>query len=144
VEQLLAEARSRLPRLTPGEAHAAMADGAHLIDIRSESQRAADGFVPGSRFVSRNVLEWRLDPACPHRDPSLARPDARVVLMCNEGFQSSLAAATLQQFGLGEATDVIGGFQAWRADGLPIGRPKEGPVHDEAPTGNGANELEAP
>ena len=97
--------------------------GAVLVDIRSDNQRARDGTVPGAYFVSRNVLEWRMDPACPHRDPSLARPEARQVLICNEGYQSSLAAATLQQCGLRHATDVIGGFQAWRAAGLPVLRP---------------------
>jgi rhodanese-related sulfurtransferase len=118
--QLLREARARLRRLTPDEAHAAMGDGACLVDIRAESQRARDGVVPGSRFIARNVLEWRLDPASPHRDPSLGRPDVRVVLLCDEGYQSSLAAATLRGFGLAGATDVIGGYQAWRAAGLPV------------------------
>lgn len=94
--------------MTPREAYAAMADDAHLVDIRSDSQRAADGLIPAARFIPRNVLEWRLDPACPHRDPELASAETRVVLICNEGYQSSLAAATLQQFGLVEASDVIG------------------------------------
>jgi rhodanese-related sulfurtransferase len=120
VDRLLAEARAGLRRLSPSEAQAAMRDGAHLVDIRPDAQRTADGLVPGGRSIPRNVLEWRLDPASPHRDPELARPDARIVLMCDEGYQSSLAAATLQQFGLAEATDVVGGFQAWRAAGLPV------------------------
>jgi rhodanese-related sulfurtransferase len=120
VEQRLASARSRLRRLTPKSARAAMRDGAVLVDIRSDSQRAADGVVPGAHFISRNVVEWRLDPACPHRDPRLARPDSRLIVLCNEGYQSSLVAATVQQFGLREVTDVIGGFQAWRAAGLPV------------------------
>jgi rhodanese-related sulfurtransferase len=120
VEQLLSVARSQLRRLTPREALAAMEDGAHLIDVRSESQRAVDGVVPGSHFVPRNVLEWRLDPACPDRDRALARRDARLVLICDEGYQSSLAAATLRRFALAEVTDVAGGFRAWRAEGLPV------------------------
>ena len=120
VEQLLASARARLNRLSPEQAHAAMRDGAQLVDIRSDSQQAADGLIPGARFVPRNVLEWRLDPACPHRDPQLARPDVLVVLICEEGYQSSLAAATVQQFGSTAVTDVIGGVRAWRAAGLPI------------------------
>jgi rhodanese-related sulfurtransferase len=120
VEQLLSEARAQLRRLTPREALAAMEDGAHLIDVRSESQRAADGVVPGSHFVPRNVLEWRLDPACPDRDRALARGDSRLVLICDEGYQSSLAAATLRRFALAEVTDVVGGVQAWRAEGLPV------------------------
>ena len=120
VEQLLADARAGLNRLTPEQAHAAMTAGALLVDIRSDRQRASDGLIPGARFVSRNVLEWRLDPACPHRDPELGRRDAQIVLLCNEGYQSSLAAATVRSFGVSAATDVIGGFRAWRAAGLPV------------------------
>jgi len=119
VEQLLADARAGLRRLTPEQARDATGAGAVLVDIRSDSQRARDGVIPGARFVPRNVLEWRLDPACPHRDPGLARSGAWIVLICDEGFQSSLAAATVSTFGLA-ATDVIGGFRAWRADGLDV------------------------
>jgi rhodanese-related sulfurtransferase len=97
-----------------------MRDGALLIDIRADSQRAADGLVPGACHVPRNALEWRLDPASPHRDPRLARPDARLMLLCHEGYQSSLAAATVARFGLRHVGDVIGGFDAWRAAGLPV------------------------
>jgi rhodanese-related sulfurtransferase len=120
VEQLLADARARLNRLTPEQAHAAMRAGALMVDIRSDSQRARDGLIPGARFVPRNVLEWRLDPACPHRDSELGRPDAQIVLLCDEGYQSSLAAATVRSFGVSAATDVVGGFRAWRAAGLPV------------------------
>jgi len=120
VEELLADARATLLRLTPVDAHAAMRDGALLVDIRSDSQRAADGTIPGAVFVSRNVLEWRLDPACPHRDERIAAGDRLLVLICNEGYQSSLAAATVQRFGPRPVADVIGGFQAWHAAGLPI------------------------
>jgi rhodanese-related sulfurtransferase len=123
VEQMLHDARERLRRLTPDQAVAAARQGALLVDIRSERQRERDGIVPGSRFVPRNVLEWRLDPACPFRDPELARSQEQIILLCNEGCQSSLAAATLQRLGLRRATDVIGGFQAWRAAGLPVHRP---------------------
>ena len=97
-----------------------MGEGARLVDIRSESQRSRDGTVPGARFVPRNVLEWRLDPASSHRDPDLAAPGTRVVLMCDEGYQSSLAAATVKDLGLEGATDLVGGFQAWRDEGLPV------------------------
>jgi rhodanese-related sulfurtransferase len=121
VERLLAVARAGSERLTPAAAHAAMGEGAALVDIRSDSQRARDGTIPGARYISRNVLEWRLDPACAHRDPVLACRDARLVLLCDEGYQSSLAAATVRSFGVA-ATDVIGGFQAWRAAGLPVER----------------------
>jgi rhodanese-related sulfurtransferase len=120
VEQLLADARAGLERLTPERAHAAMRAGALLVDIRSDSQRASDGVIPGARFVPRNVLEWRLDPACPYRDPELGQREARILLLCDEGHQSSLAAATVRSFGISAATDVIGGFRAWRAAGLPI------------------------
>jgi rhodanese-related sulfurtransferase len=123
VDELLTRARSRLDRLEPQEAQAARESGALLIDIRSDSQRAADGVVPGAAFVPRNVLEWRLDPASPHREPELASPDRHIVLMCDEGYQSSLAAATLQELGLPHATDLAGGFQAWRDAGLPVDRP---------------------
>jgi rhodanese-related sulfurtransferase len=119
VEQLLAAARTQLRRLSPREADAETRDGALLVDIRSDGQRAADGVIPGARVVARNVLEWRLDPACAHRDPELGRRDARIVLLCDEGYQSSLAAATVCSFGVA-ATDVIGGFQAWRDAGLPV------------------------
>jgi rhodanese-related sulfurtransferase len=122
VDELLEEARRGLARVSPEQAHAACADDALLIDIRPESQRRRDGEVPGARVVARNVLEWRLDPASAHRDPALARRDRRVILICDEGYQSSLAAATLRRFGL-DATDVAGGFQAWRAAGLPVEAP---------------------
>ena len=119
IDQLLEEARLQLRRLSPVEADSATRAGALLIDIRSDSQRARDGTVPGARYIARNVLEWRLDPASPDRDPGCARRDLRLILMCHEGCQSSLAAATLKRFGL-DATDVIGGFQEWRAAGLPV------------------------
>ena len=119
VEELLAEARAKLIRVDPSEAMSAIDAGVALVDIRSDSQRRADGVIPGSRFVPRNVLEWRLDPACPHAEHELADGRRSVILICDEGYQSSLAAATLRQFGL-DATDVIGGFQAWRDAGLPV------------------------
>jgi rhodanese-related sulfurtransferase len=120
IDELLDQSRRRLQRLAPRDAANAVADGALLIDIRSETQRATDGTVPGSTFVPRNVLEWRLDPSSPWRDPELARADAVIILMCDEGYQSSLAAAVLQTLGLSRATDVVGGFQAWSAAGLPV------------------------
>ena len=100
-----------------------MREGALLVDIRSDSQRAARRRrSPARASCARNVLEWRLDPACPHRDPELGRREARIVLLCDEGYQSSLAAATARSFGVAAATDVIGGFRAWRAAGLPVVR----------------------
>jgi rhodanese-related sulfurtransferase len=119
-DALLADARARLARVDPAQARDAMRDGAVLVDIRAESQRERDGVVPGSVFVARNVLEWRCDPRGSHRDPRVADPSRRVIVMCDEGFQSSLAAATLHELGHVRATDLAGGFQAWRAAGLPV------------------------
>jgi len=116
--------RLGLARLSPREALDATRDGAVLIDIRSESQRAADGAIPSAVVIPRNVLEWRLDPTCEHRDPKLAERGRQVIVICNEGFQSSLAAANLCRLGL-DATDVIGGFQAWREAGLAVEQGEE-------------------
>jgi rhodanese-related sulfurtransferase len=100
-----------------------MAAGAVLIDIRSETQRERDGLIPGAHVVPRNVLEWRLDPASGHADPALGPADdldRHLILVCDGGYQSSLAAATLQDLGFTRATDLTGGFQAWRAAGLAV------------------------
>ena len=119
VDDLLARAQAGLRRLTPADAAAALRDGAVLIDIRSESQRERDGALPGAVVVPRNVLEWRCDPACAHRDERIARRDRLLIIVCDEGYQSSLAAANLIRLGL-EACDLIGGFQLWRQHGLPV------------------------
>lgn len=119
VEDLLAEARATLVRLTARQAAAAVDAGAVMIDIRPADQRERDGHVPGARVIARNVLEWRLDPRGDHRDPDVARADTQVIVVCDAGYQSSLAAATLRRFGL-DATDMIGGVQSWRAEGLPL------------------------
>jgi rhodanese-related sulfurtransferase len=120
-EDLLAEARRGLVRLEPAEAaHAVSAGAAVLIDIRSEHQRDRDGVVPNSVFLPRNVLEWRCDPASEWRDERVSDPSRRLIVMCDEGYQSSLAAANLKRLGLDRATDLAGGFQAWRAAGLPV------------------------
>ena len=119
VDELLADARSRLDRIGPREAAARVAAGAVLVDIRPAAQRAAEGSVPGALVVERNVLEWRFDPASDHRLPQATGYDVDVVVLCSEGYTSSLAADTLRSLGLHRATDVIGGFQAWRAAGLP-------------------------
>ena len=121
VDDLLARARAGLERIGPDAAASAVAAGdAVLVDIRAESQRAADGVVPGAIFVPRNVLEWRCDPGSQWRDERVSDPEMRIVLMCDEGFQSSLAAAVLQELGLPLATDLEGGFRAWRDAGLPV------------------------
>jgi rhodanese-related sulfurtransferase len=123
VDDLLEEARRRLTRVEPRAAEEAVRAGdAVLVDIRAESQRAADGVVPGSVFIARNVLEWRCDPSSEHRDPRIDGRERQLILMCNEGYQSSLAAATLHELGLTRTTDLVGGFQAWRAAGLPVER----------------------
>lgn len=121
IDELLAEARAGLVRLEPDEARDAIGAGALLIDIRAESQRGADGIVPDAIWLARNVLEWRCDPDCDARDDRVGDLDRHVIVMCDEGYQSSLAAATLQQLGFAGATDLAGGFQAWRAAGLPVG-----------------------
>ncbi len=125
IGEILAAARGRLSRLTPAEAHAACADGATLIDIRPAAQRAAAGEVPGSVVIERNHLEWRLDPASDARLPWVSGYDLRPIVICNEGYTSSLAAAALLDLGLDRATDVAGGYQAWRQAGLPTARPDE-------------------
>jgi rhodanese-related sulfurtransferase len=117
IVDLLATARAGLLRLDPQRALAAWADGAVLVDIRPAAQRAEEGEVPGAMLVERNVLEWRFDPASDSRLP-IASYDLHVIVLCSEGYTSSLAAAALQQVGVQRATDVIGGFQAWRAAGL--------------------------
>jgi rhodanese-related sulfurtransferase len=124
IDQLLAESRARLERLGPPATLRAMQSGATMIDIRSESQIARDGEVDGALTISRNVLEWRLDPASEHRHPDAPDLGAQVIVMCNEGYQSSLVAATLQRLGFSRATDLDGGFQAWRACGLPVRPPR--------------------
>ena len=123
IDQLLAASRERLDRVTAAQAAHAIADGACLIDIRSDSQIAADGTVPGSLVIGRNVLEWRLDPDCDHRHADAPGLDTQVIVMCDAGYQSSLAAVTLQVLGFARATDLDGGFQAWRAAGLPVDGP---------------------
>ncbi len=126
VEEMLSAARARLRRLTPNEAHDAMTErGAVLVDIRPESQRAMEGAIAGALVVERNVLEWRFDPASSSRLPVVTDHDLQVIVFCSEGYTSSLAAAALQDLGLWRATDIVGGFQAWRAMGLPVVPPGE-------------------
>jgi rhodanese-related sulfurtransferase/mannose-6-phosphate isomerase-like protein (cupin superfamily) len=116
IDQVLAAARARLQRLSPIEAYEAVTEhGATLVDIRPEAQRVVEGSIPGALIVERNVLEWRFDPASSARLPIATNHDLKVIVFCSEGYTSSLAAAALQDLGLWRATDVIGGFQAWRA-----------------------------
>lgn len=118
VDALLARARARLHRLDPYEARAAQQAGALLVDIRPHAQRVREGEVPGALVVERNVLEWRFDPYGSARLPE-ARADLHVVVLCSEGYTSSLAAVALHDVGVHRATDLAGGFVAWAAAGLP-------------------------
>ncbi|MEE1772632.1 rhodanese-like domain-containing protein [Streptomyces sp. JV185] len=120
IDELLVRVRAGFVRVGPQEAAAAAADGALLVDIRYAELRERDGLIPGALVVERNELEWRLDPWGSHRVPQAVSHDLRIVVVCNEGYASSLAAASLRQLGLDRATDLIGGFQAWRAAGLPV------------------------
>jgi rhodanese-related sulfurtransferase/mannose-6-phosphate isomerase-like protein (cupin superfamily) len=124
IEQMLAAARARLRRLSPVEAYEAVAETkAVLVDIRPEGQRAIEGSIPGALLIERNVLEWRFDPASNSRLPIATDHNVPVVVFCSEGYTSSLAAAALKDLGLWRATDVVGGFQAWHAAGLPTAPP---------------------
>ena len=121
IERMLATARARLRRLSPYEAYESLAKmGTILVDIRSEGQRAIEGSIPGALIVERNVLEWRLDPASSARLPIATNHDLQVIVFCSEGYTSSLAATALQDLGLWRATDMVGGFHAWKAAGLPF------------------------
>ncbi|QPP07225.1 sulfurtransferase [Streptomyces bathyalis] len=145
VDSLLESARSGLTRLdAEAAARAQREEGALLVDIRYAALRDRDGTIPGALIVERNELEWRLDPTCPHRSPE-AFPSDRgawgdprafdlpVVVVCNEGYASSLAARSLRDLGLHRATDLEGGFQSWRAAGLPV-TPPVTPGEDARPT----------
>jgi rhodanese-related sulfurtransferase len=120
VDDLLAEARAKLDRVEPREAYEAVEAGeALIVDIRAESQRAAQGVVPGALFIPRNDIEWRVNPSTDYGDSRLS-DGRRVIVMCVAGYASSLVAATLQELGLEDATDLAGGFQAWRGAELPV------------------------
>lgn len=121
VADLLAEARAELVRLDPAETLAAQQAGAVLVDIRPHALRAAEGEIPGALVVERNVLEWRFDPRSPDRLP-VTGFDVQVVVVCSEGYTSSLAAHALRRLGVGRATDLAGGYRAWRTAGLPTVR----------------------
>jgi rhodanese-related sulfurtransferase len=122
IDRLLAEARQQLNRLTPQQAAEAAEHGGVLVDTRPVEQRRRDGEIPGAVVIERNVLEWRLDPTSPHRIAEATGADQVVIIICDEGYASSLAAATLRSLGMANATDMAGGFQAWRAAGLPVRR----------------------
>ncbi len=119
IDDVLADARSRIARVEAVDVPAELADGAVLVDIRPAAQRAREGQVPGALVVERNVLEWRFDPAGDARLPEATGYDLDVVVLCSEGYTSSLAAHALRSLGLHRAADVVGGFVAWAAAGLP-------------------------
>jgi rhodanese-related sulfurtransferase len=119
IAQILDVARARLQRVTPEQAYAQVGTGAVLVDIRPAAQRQAEGEIPGAIVIERNVLEWRLDPRSDHRLP-IASYGLRIIVVCSEGYTSSLAAASLLDLGIAGATDLDGGFRAWEAAGLPV------------------------
>ncbi|HEV3234272.1 MAG TPA: rhodanese-like domain-containing protein [Candidatus Dormibacteraeota bacterium] len=123
IDDVLRRARARYTRLTPSDAAVAQAGGALLVDTRSEAQRRQGGNIPGALTIERNHLEWRLDPTSPNRVPEVRDHAQQVIVVCAQGYSSSLAAASLLDLGLARATDVIGGFEAWSAAGLPVDRP---------------------
>lgn len=134
IDRQLAEARARLRRLDATQAAAAVDAGALLIDIRPAEQRKREGDVPVAVTVERNVLEWRLDPTSRDRISALSGPDQMVVVLCSEGYASSLAAVSLHEVGLPAATDVVGGFRAWAAAGLPTTGGRDAAHGDRATT----------
>jgi rhodanese-related sulfurtransferase len=138
VDDLLARARERLERLGPTEAAAAVEGGARMVDIRPGWQRLQEGTVPGALVIERNHLEWRLDPTSDARVAEATDHDQEWVVICSEGYTSSLAAAALQELGLHRATDVVGGFRAWAAVGLPTAPGSDAPP-DYAVTGTAAH-----
>jgi rhodanese-related sulfurtransferase len=128
IDEVLAQARAALDRVTPQRADELRRAGALLVDIRPHANRLAEGEIPDSVPIERIVLEWRLDPAGEHRLPGFTA-DTPVVVLCNEGYASSLAARDVRQLGVRSVTDLIGGFRAWRAAGLPV-RPGATPAVD--------------
>jgi rhodanese-related sulfurtransferase len=127
IAEVLAAARARLRRLEPADAAAAVLDGARLVDIRPGWQRLAEGTVPDAVVIERNHLEWRLDPCSDARVPEAVDHDVAWVVLCSEGYTSSLAAAALQDLGIHRATDVVGGYRAWAAAGLPTAPGSDAP-----------------
>lgn len=126
IEETLARVRADLDRLEPAEARAAMSeDGTYVVDIRPEAQRRTAGEVPGAIVIERNSLEWRLDPRSDARIPEAVDASIRWIIVCDGGYASSLAAHTLRELGLLRSTDIIGGFRAWTAAGMPVDLPSQ-------------------
>ena len=136
IDAFLEAARKGLDRVQPADLMSEMAAGAVVVDTRPSEQRHRDGELPGALVIDRNVLEWRLDPTSPHHIPEVTDASCRIIVVCNEGYSSSLAAATLRQLGLERASDLVGGFQAWKRRG--------GPDHGVVPTRVGPGLHRAP
>jgi MFS family permease len=144
VDDLLAAARRRIePRRTPKQAYEALKEGALIVDLRSNDDRRQHGVVPGSVHIPRSVLEWRVDPDCEFRNPAACDLEREVILMCGDGFSSSFAALSLRELGFRRATDLVGGFSAWKAEGLPVRPAPEPEGADELPGMRGPEPLEA-
>jgi rhodanese-related sulfurtransferase len=120
IDDRLRRAQARIRRHEPDEAFEAVRRGALLVDLRSHDERERSGVVPGSIHIPRTVLEWRLDPECEFRNPSVAGLDRELILLCGDGYSSSLAVVSLRDLGFEHVADVVGGFTAWRAAGLPV------------------------
>lgn len=120
IDEILASARQGLDRATPQQTAEALAEGAIVIDVRDSADLGRTGIIPGSIPIARSVLEWRCDPSSPWRDDRVARPDARVIVVCAQGFSSSLAAASLRSLGFTRVGDLIGGIAAWVAEDRPL------------------------
>ncbi len=119
IDDLLREAREQIDRLTPQEAAREAESGAVLVDTRCSEDREREGAIPGSLHVPRTLLEWRADPSCDHCDPRIADLEARLIVVCNDGYSSSLAAANLRRLGFSRVADLAGGYRGWVAAGLP-------------------------
>jgi rhodanese-related sulfurtransferase len=143
-DELLAEARRGLRRLEPAAALVAQRSGALLVDVRSEDERRREGVIPGSLHLPHSVLPWRVDPGSAYRNPAVGGLDAELVLLCTDGWSSSLAAATVGRLGFARAADVVGGFRAWAAAGLPVRRqpaPRRSPLLGMEPPEPGASAV---
>ena len=125
INELLRQAREQISRLTPQEAADAQSAGAVIVDTRDSADRATEGIIPGSVLVTRNTLEWRADPSAEASDPRLANLETDLLIVCNDGYSSSLAADSLRQLGHHTAGDIIGGYRAWKAAGLPTTAPPD-------------------
>lgn len=123
IDELLSEARSHLERLDPRSAYEAVRGGALLVDVRDSGVRKRKGVLPDAIHITLDVLEWRMDPDSGHQDPRVGGLDRQVIVVCSQGYSSSLAARRLQTIGFSRATDVVGGFDAWVAEGLPVQKP---------------------